>query len=48
MGTRYLFFLLLVVKWPGHEADHFPPSTANVKNEWCYTFTPPYIFLEWG
>jgi hypothetical protein len=26
--------LTLVVKWLGHEADHSPPSSAMVKNEW--------------
>jgi hypothetical protein len=26
--------------WPGHEADHLPPSNANVTNEWHYTSTP--------
>jgi len=29
------------VKWPGHEADHLPPSSAEVKNAWNYTSTPP-------
>lgn len=28
------------VKWPGHEADHSPPSSAQVKNEWGYISTP--------
>lgn len=23
------------------EADHLPPSSANVKNEWSHTSTPP-------
>jgi hypothetical protein len=32
---------------PGREADHSPPSSAKVKNEWSYTFTPPYVFMEW-
>jgi hypothetical protein len=30
----------LGVKWPGREADHSPPSSAEVKNEWSYTSTP--------
>jgi hypothetical protein len=25
----------------GREADHSPPSNADVKNEWSYTSTPP-------
>jgi hypothetical protein len=28
---------------PEHEAHHSPPTTADVKNAWNYTFTPPYI-----
>jgi hypothetical protein len=31
------------VKQMGHEADH---SGAEDKNEWSYTFTPPYIFIS--
>jgi hypothetical protein len=29
------------LKQPGCEADHLPPSSADVKNVWCYTSTPP-------
>jgi hypothetical protein len=29
------------VKRPGREADHSPPSSAEVKNTWSYTSTPP-------
>jgi hypothetical protein len=29
------------VKWPGREADHSLPSSAEVKNAWSYTSTPP-------
>jgi hypothetical protein len=29
------------VKQPGYEADHSPPSIADVKNVWNYTYTPP-------
>jgi hypothetical protein len=32
--------LSLAVKRPGREADHSPPSSAEVKNEWSYTSTP--------
>jgi hypothetical protein len=28
-------------KRPGREADHSPPSSAEVKNVWSYTSTPP-------
>jgi hypothetical protein len=30
-----------VVKRPGREADHSPPTSAEVKNTWIYTSTPP-------
>jgi hypothetical protein len=33
--------LSLGVKLPGHEADHSPSSSAEVKNAWSYTSTPP-------
>jgi hypothetical protein len=29
------------VKRPVNEADHSPPSSAEVKNAWNYTSTPP-------
>jgi hypothetical protein len=35
------------VKRPGREADHSPPSSADVNNAWNYTSTPPYIFVVW-
>jgi hypothetical protein len=31
--------LSLGVKWSGREADHLPPSSAEVKNAWGYTTT---------
>jgi hypothetical protein len=39
MGTKTLS--------PGHEADHSPSSSAEVKNAWSYTSTPPYTFMVW-
>jgi hypothetical protein len=33
MGTR--------VSFPGGNAYHSPPSSAEVKNAWSYTSTPP-------
>jgi len=33
--------LSLVVKQPGHEADHSPPPCVEVKNEWSCTSTFP-------
>jgi len=32
---------------PGREADHLPPSSAEVKNTWSYTSTTPYVFMVW-
>jgi hypothetical protein len=32
------------VKRQEREADHSPPSSAGVKNEWSYTSAPPYVF----
>jgi hypothetical protein len=34
-------------KTAGSEADHSPPSSAEVKNAWIYTSTPQYIFISW-
>jgi hypothetical protein len=39
--------LSMGVKWPGGEADHSPPSSAEVKSAWNYTSTPPYVFMSW-
>jgi hypothetical protein len=33
--------LSLGVKLPVRETDHSPPASAEVKNEWKYTSTPP-------
>jgi hypothetical protein len=37
----------LGVKRPGREADHSPPSSAEVKDVWSYTSTPLYAFMAW-
>jgi len=29
------------------EADHVPPFSAEVTNAWSYTYTTPYVFMEW-
>jgi hypothetical protein len=42
MGTGAVF---LGVKRPGHEADHSPPSSAEVKNVWSLTSTLQYNFM---
>jgi hypothetical protein len=33
------------VKRPGHEADHLPLTSAEVKNTYIYISTPPYVFM---
>jgi hypothetical protein len=30
---------------PKREADHSPPTNAEVKNTKTYTSTPPYVFI---
>jgi hypothetical protein len=30
------------LKRPGREVDHSPPASAEVKEMWIYTSTPPY------
>jgi hypothetical protein len=40
MGTRGSF---PGVKRPGREADHSPPISAEIKNAWSYTSTPPCL-----
>jgi hypothetical protein len=37
----------LGVKRPGREADHSPPSSAEVKKARSYTSTPQYVFMAW-
>jgi hypothetical protein len=44
---RILGALSLGIKRSGCEADHSPPSIAEVKNEWSYTSTPQYVFMAW-
>jgi len=39
--------LYLGVSRPGREADHSPPCSAEVKNEWSYNSTPQYAFVSW-
>jgi hypothetical protein len=33
------------IKRQWREADHSSPTSAEVKNTWIYTFTPPYVFM---
>jgi hypothetical protein len=37
----------LEVTWLECEADHSPPSSAEVINKWSYTSTPQSIFMAW-
>jgi hypothetical protein len=39
--------LSLGVKRPRREADHSPPSSAEVKNAWSYISTPQYVLMAW-
>jgi hypothetical protein len=32
---------------PEREAEHSPPTSAEVKKMWLYTSTPPYAFMMW-
>jgi hypothetical protein len=44
--------LSLGKEWSGREADHLPPSSAEVTNAWSYTSTPPIrlhgVLLSWS
>jgi hypothetical protein len=42
-GYRGLF--LSWINRPGREADHSPPTSAEVKTTWMYTSTPLYVFM---
>jgi hypothetical protein len=33
------------LKWPGHDGKQSPLSSADIKNEWSYTLTPPYVCM---
>jgi hypothetical protein len=35
------------VKRPGYESDHSPQSSAEAKNTWSFTSSPPYVFMGW-
>jgi hypothetical protein len=37
----------LEVKRPRREADHSPPSNAEVKTAWSYTSTPQSVYVAW-
>jgi hypothetical protein len=35
----------LGIKLSGSEANHLPPSSAEVKNAWRYNSIAPYVFM---
>jgi len=39
--------LSLGIKRPGYEADHSPPSSAEVKNAWSCISTSQYALMAW-
>jgi len=41
-GTKGSFFK--GIKWLQCEAKNSPPTSSEVKNEWSFTLTPPYVF----
>jgi hypothetical protein len=49
----YYLFISVILQWdlspgvkrPGREAVRSPPISAEVKNTWIYTSTPPYVFM---
>jgi hypothetical protein len=41
----YQVFFSPGVKRPGREADHSPPTSAEVKKTWLHRSTPPYAFM---
>jgi hypothetical protein len=45
LSNEYRRLFLPGVKRPGREADHSSQTSAEVKNTWIYTSTPPYVFM---
>jgi hypothetical protein len=37
--------IFLAAKAQGREADHLPPTSAEVKRTWLYTFTLTYLYV---
>jgi hypothetical protein len=35
------------VKRTGREANHTPPLSADISNDWICTSTSPYVFMAW-
>jgi len=41
MGTA----VFPVIKWERLEVNHYPPTGAEIKNNWSYTSAPLYAFM---
>jgi hypothetical protein len=41
------FCKLRGIKRPELKAEHSRPCSEEVKNQWSYIFTPPYVFVAW-
>ncbi|PNF23996.1 hypothetical protein B7P43_G09283, partial [Cryptotermes secundus] len=48
VGVRVPGSLSSEVKRPGREADHSPPTSAEVKKIWIYISTSPYPFMAYS
>jgi hypothetical protein len=44
-SNRYRGLFPREYRGPGSEANHSPPTSAEVKNAWSYTSTPTYVFM---
>jgi hypothetical protein len=42
VGTEYSFH---GTKWLGRESDYCTPNNAEIKIEWSYIFTSPYVLI---
>jgi len=48
LSKGYWWLLSLGINWPGCEADHSPPSSAEVKNAWSnISKHPPLHMTSW-
>jgi hypothetical protein len=47
LSNGYWRLFLEGVKWTRREANHSSYSSAEAKNEWIYTSTPPLSFKAW-
>jgi hypothetical protein len=47
LSNGYQGLFPLGIKQPRCEADHSPPTSAEVKKTWIYTSIHPYAFMAW-